>query len=252
MPIQPPAIAFFAADDADPGLVCRVTGLLGLSAGTPPAGGLFLRADRDGLALVADGQVLRGDFARLLPRTLPNNLNGELLVRAARRKDGPTHPTAVDATAGLGEDAFLLAAAGFTVTMFERDPIIAALLDDALRRGADNPALAPILARMTLRTEDSVAALPHLTPPPDVIVLDPMFPRRQKSGSIKKKFQLLQQLEQPCAEEEALLSAALACSPGRIVIKRPGKGPYLAGIRPSHSLQGGSVRYDCIVRAVKK
>lgn len=251
MPSQPQNIAFFAAADAEPVLVNWVSDHLGLRPADGPvpedAGGLFLRADREGLALVEAGRVLRGDFARLLPRTVPNNLNGELLVRAARRKDGPPDPTAVDATAGLGEDAFLLAAAGFTVTLYERDPIIAALLCDALRRGAGHPALAPIVARMTLRMEDSIAALPHLTPPPDVVVLDPMFPQRQKSGRIKKKFQLLQQLEQPCADEEALLRAALACAPGRIVIKRPGKGPYLAGIRPSHSLKGGSIRYDCIV-----
>ena len=47
------------------------------------------------------------------------------------------------------------------MTLYERDPIIAALLCDALRRGAGHPALAPIVARMTLRMEDSIAALPE-------------------------------------------------------------------------------------------
>lgn len=100
---------------------------------------------------------------------------------------------------------------------------------------------------MQLHSEDSIKALEEQTVHPDVVVLDPMFPKRQKSGLIKKKFQLLQQLEQPCAEEDALLQAAISCGPRRIVIKRPLKGPYLAGVKPSYSIKGKSVRYDCIV-----
>jgi DNA-3-methyladenine glycosylase I len=88
---------------------------------------------------------------------------------------------------------------------------------------------------------------------PDVVLLDPMFPVRQKSGLIKKKFQLLQKLEQPSADEEAeLLQAALAASPRRIVIKRPLKGPYLAGRQPDYSLCGTAIRYDCILVGQKQ
>ena len=153
----------------------------------------------------------------------------------------------MDATAGLGEDAFLLAGAGFSVSLYERDPVIALLLWDALRRGRACPDTAPVLERMELHMADSVAALPRLALPPDLVLLDPMFPQRQKSGLIKKKFQLLHLLEQPCQDEEALLEAALACSPRKIVIKRPAKGPCLAGRKPSYSLRGGSIRYDCLI-----
>lgn len=212
---------------------------------------LILQADAEGLALVEKGRVLRGDFTRLLPRLASNNLNRELLVRASRVKgvDGPL--TAVDATAGLGEDALLLAAAGFQVRLYERDPVIAALLSDALRRGAQQTRLAPVVERMKLECADSITALPRLDVQPDVVVLDPMFPQRQKSALIKKKFQLLQKLEQPCAEEKELLDAAISCGPRRIVIKRPLKGPYLAGVKPSYSLKGNTIRYDCIVKAEK-
>ena len=58
---------------------------------------------------------------------------------------------------------------------------------------------------MTLIRGDSISALPQLTVCPDVIYLDPMFPERKKSGLIKKKFQLLQQLESPCCNEDDLL-----------------------------------------------
>ena len=73
-----------------------------------------------------------------------------------------------------------------------------------------------------------------------------MFPERTKSGLVKKKFQLLHRLEAPADDEEALLAAAIAARPQRIVIKRPLKGPYLAGRKPSYTLSGKKIRYDCI------
>lgn len=102
-----------------------------------------LQRNEKGLALVKDGMELRADFLSLLPRTDHNKIHRELLVRAAKIK-GEQNPIAIDATAGFGEDSFLLAAAGFTVYLFERDPIIAALLQDALDRATQTPELAAI------------------------------------------------------------------------------------------------------------
>ena len=208
--------------------------------------GLELRRDDEGLALVGDGMVLRADFARLLPRLRADRLGRELLVRAARVR-GVEAPTAVDATAGLGEDSLLLAAAGFTVTMFEKDQVIAALLRDALERAANDSRLAGVAAHMTLVEGDSVSGLCDLGFSPDVVFLDPMFPERTKSAAVKKKFQLLHHLERPCDNEGELLDAALAARPRKVVIKRPPKGPWLAGVKPSHSIAGKAVRYDVIV-----
>lgn len=200
----------------------------------------------EGLTLVGEGMELRGDFTRMLPRLRPGRLNRELLVRAARIK-GVSSPTAVDATAGLGEDSLLLVAAGFTVTLFERDKTIAALLYDALRRAAEVPELADAVARMRLLEGDSVKGLRELDFTPDVVFLDPMFPERRKSAAVKKKLQLIQQLEMPCEDEVALVEAALAARPRKVVVKRPVKGPALAGMKPSYSLTGKAVRYDVIV-----
>ena len=199
------------------------------------------------MALVENGQALRGDFTQMIPRLMPNNLNGELLVKAAKIKgvEGPL--TAIDATAGMGEDALLLAAAGFSVQLYEYDPVIAALLRDTLRRASFVPELEPIVERMQLFEGDSLKALSQLQTPPDVVLLDPMFPARQKSGLIKKKFQLLQQLERPCSNEEDLLRAAIASGPRKVVIKRPLKGPFLADRKPDYSLKGKAIRYDCIM-----
>ena len=207
---------------------------------------LELRRDAEGLALVGDGMVLRADLERLLPRLRPDRLGRELLVRAARVR-GVEAPSAVDATAGLGEDSLLLAAAGFTVTMFEKDPVIAALLRDALERAARVPELAAPVGRMTLVEGDSVAGLHRLGFSPDVVFLDPMFPEWTKSAAVKKKFQLLHHLEHPCENEAELVEAALDARPRKVVIKRPPKGPLLAGIKPSYQVSGKAVRYDVLV-----
>lgn len=255
---------------------------------------LVLHRTEQGLVLEKEKMSLRCDFLEMLPRVKPDKLQTELLVKAAKikRKAAVTEstkqaknkdvqseetngeypsdaPIAIDATAGLGQDSFLLAAAGFTVYMFEQDPIIAALLEDALDRAQSDPALANIVERMHLFTEDSISALqrlgtslsrdeqmpqtsdsqPYLTVKPDVIYLDPMFPERTKSAAVKKKFQLLHHLEHPCENEEELLGAAMNIQPRKIVVKRMAKGPFLAGKKPSYSIKGKSIRYDCYVYA---
>ena len=218
----------------------------------PEPGLLYLKVSRDGLSLMRDGMELRPDFAEMLPRIKQGALQREMLVKAARVK-GVEAPRAVDATAGLGEDSLLLAAAGFTVTLCEADPVIAALLEDALARASAHEVLGPIVERMHLVAGDSRIALERAGAStgaqPDVVYLDPMFPGRTKSAAVKKKFQLIHGLERPTEplDEESLLQAALAAHPRKVVIKRPVKGPYLAGVKPSHAIAGKAVRYDCIV-----
>ncbi len=208
--------------------------------------GLELRRVDGRLTLSGDGMELAADFRELLPRIRHDRLGRELLVKAARIK-GEAAPTAFDATAGLGEDSLLLAAAGFEVTMCESDPVIAALLADALERAATDAELAAVAGRMRLVAGDSVAVLPELGRPVDVVYLDPMFPARTKSAAVKKKFQLLHRLESPCANEAELMDAALDARPRKVVVKRPIKAPVLADVRPSHSISGKAVRYDVIV-----
>ena len=221
-------------------------GVAVVPAGTALAtGGMRLLVGEKGLSLEGDGMSLAADLSRMVPRLRPGNLGRELVVRAARIRGAAGPLTAVDATAGMGEDSLLLAAAGFSVTLFERDPVICALLGDALVRAAANPALAEAVSRMELRGEDSVPALPALGFRPDVVLLDPMFPERRKSAAVKKKLQLIQRLERPCDDEGGLMDAARAADPRRIVVKRPAKGPWLAGEKPSYAIAGKAIRYDC-------
>ena len=248
-----------------------------------PVSGTMLVSTDKGLTLQKNGQTYLGDFTRMLPRLRQANLQEELLLRAARIRNADRPLRALDATAGMGEDALILAAGGFRVDLYENDPVVAALLRDALKRAAgeeipeeedrgekpeghmdedalkvrgsritNEMVLKSAVSRMTLHEEDSIEAMRHLEPVYDVIYLDPMFPAREKSALVKKKFQLIHELEKPCRDEEALLSAAMALRPLKLVIKRPLKGAYLAGRKPDYTLKGKAIRYDCFVFAREK
>ncbi len=208
---------------------------------------LVLEQTDKGLSLTKDGQSLIGDFKELERRIKPNNLNGELVVKAAKFKNMPVHPVLIDATAGLGADSFLLAAYGFNVHLYERNPVIAELLADTIKRAKEDPELSEIASRMTLHKEDSIEAMKQLAIKPDVILLDPMFPERTKSALVKKKFQLIHYLENPCTDETELLSAAFSASPQKIIVKRPIKAPFLAGRKPSYDVKDKIIRYDCYI-----
>lgn len=228
---------------------------------------LKLLQTEHGLTLTDGTLELTGDFTRLLPRLKANNLTGELVVRAARIRNASMPLTVLDATAGLGEDSFLLAAAGYEVTLYEYDTVIGQLLADALQRAALVPELAEAATRMHFVAGDSIAPMREIARQcnvggyqdaaaetslvrPDIILLDPMFPAREKSGLVKKKFQLLQQLELPCSNETELLEAALSVHPHKIIIKRPARGPWLAGRKPDYCIAGKGIRYDCICNSL--
>ena len=211
-----------------------------------PGDALTLFMDVKGVSLIGYGLSYRGDFAEsMLHRITEGRLQHEMLVHVAKTKE--KNPKAIDATAGMGEDSLLLAACGYEVTMFEQNPVIAALLKDALRRAKKHPVLKEITGRMQLVEGSSIELLPKQIDQPDLIYLDPMFPARQKSGLIGKKLQLIQKLEQPCVEETLLLETAIQAHPKKIIIKRPLKGENLAGRVPDYSVKGKAIRYDCIV-----
>ncbi len=228
-----------------PSLNCQVTLVRNLDE--IPKGERYLRCDERGLALVQDHMELLCNFRSMLSRVGRGHLQHEKLLRAVRMKEEVPEPFAVDATAGLGEDSFILAAAGFQVLLFEYNPVIAGLLRDGLERALKDPEIADIASRMELVEGDSVDLLAGLKRRPNLIYLDPMFPAKKKSGISTKKLQLFQKLEQPCENEEALMDAARAVHPDKIVVKRPIKGPPLAGKKPGYSIDCRNVRYDCYV-----
>ena len=109
---------------------------------------------------------------------------GQDIAKAVGLKHGFT-PNVLDATAGLGRDAFVLATLGCHVTMMERMPIVAALLEDGLERAKLSSEVNDITERMNLIHASSIENM-SLATRPDVIYLDPMYPHREKSAAVKK------------------------------------------------------------------
>ena len=160
-------------------------------------------------------------------------------------------PHILDATAGLGGDAFVLASLGCLVSMTERVPEVHALLADGLRVAAEwgsanDQSLVAILKRMTLFESDAAKHMQMLedTKKPDVVYLDPMFPQRKKSARVKKEMQVFHQLIGIDSDADLLLQSAQECAQKRVVVKRPRKAPFLAGKRPNYILEGKTNRYD--------
>ena len=177
-------------------------------------------------------------------RLAAERVRHERLVKALGRAQ--RHPAAVlDLTAGLGRDAALMAGAGFLVTMVERQPLLHALLADALARAAETP----LVRQLALLPAGEAEVLGLPAGPWHAVYLDPMFPARDKSAAVKRDLQWLQQL---CrypdgAEEVALLALARRQEADKIVVKRPRRAPPLANIEPHHCIEGKTVRFDVYV-----
>lgn len=197
------------------------------------------------LGPAAAGPV-RVDFVEgaLAHRRLHGGGSGQMIARAVGIQPG-IRPRVLDATAGLGRDAFVLAQLGCAVTLIERQPLVHALLADGMRRGMTDREVAPIMARMHLLDGDAIAIMQAWTAaPPQVIYLDPMFPHRDKSSLVKKEMRLFRPLVGDDDDAPALLQAALALATHRVVVKRPRKAPCVAGTQPGYTLTGKSSRYD--------
>lgn len=218
--------------------------------------GLALRRDGDELVLCGDerryGKPLKVDFVggKAGHRRRFGGGRGQLVAKACGLAKGVT-PWVVDATAGLGRDAFVLASLGANVLMIERVAAIAALLEDGLARAASDATTAEIASRMTLVYGDAASQLPMLVAhhafPPQVIHLDPMFPARDKSALVKKEMRLFRDLAGDDDDASRLLEAALDVASHRVVVKRPRKAPPIAGPAPGHIIEGKTSRYDLYV-----
>ncbi len=209
-----------------------------------------LQLGRAGLQLAELGPQapgpIRVDFVlgALAHRRLFGGGSGQLIARAVGLSPG-VRPTLLDATAGLGRDAFVLANLGCEVDLIERHPLIAALLDDGLQRLCVEPELAAIASRMRLRQGDAIQLMRGWAEAvPQVIYLDPMFPHRDKTSLVKKEMRLFRPLVGDDNDAPTLLAEALRLATHRIVVKRPRQAPAIAGEAPSYALLGKSSRFD--------
>lgn len=217
------------------------------------------------LELTRDGMQLRwrgpGNMSPLLPdfsrgtqawRRQAGGMRQEAIVRAFGIARGH-RPHILDATAGLGRDAMILAYAGCPVQLLERHPAIHALLRDSIERAAVCPDLGAwvservsVLERGSLLDAERLKTLQQ--DPPMAIYLDPMFPHRDKSAAVKKDMQMLQRLVGADEDADELLPAALALASHRVVVKRPAKAPVLRGQQPSSQVQSKKHRFDIYIK----
>jgi len=169
---------------------------------------------------------------------------GEAVAKAVGIK-GSYLPDVVDATAGLGRDAFVLAALGCHVRMLERNPVVAALLDDGLQRGYQDAEIGGWLReRLTLLHASSLTALAELSPKPQVVYLDPMYPHKQKSALVKKEMRVFQGLVGADDDADGLLEPARRLAIKRIVVKRPDYAPPMADVPAQAAVTTKSHRFD--------
>lgn len=147
----------------------------------------------------------------------------------------------IDATAGWGKDGAILASFGAQVLLLERNPVMAALLADALQRQTpeDKHQLHVSLVNATAHSY-----LNDLKPSdyPDVIYIDPMHPERTKSALVKKEMQALQQMIGADDDVLELIQCAVQRVKQRVVVKWPQKSKAL--LPANASIEGKTIRFD--------
>lgn len=155
-----------------------------------------------------------------------------------------------DATAGLGSDTWLLAAAGFKVTATERSSLVASVLRDGLERAARERALAAIAGRIELLDGDARDLLRSGRHPASAVYLDPMYPAKDSPALAAKAIRLVRASVGDDLDARDLFDAAANASPGRIVVKRPHHAPPVVD-QPDLVMKSKLVRYDIYLRQGK-
>lgn len=179
----------------------------------------------------------------------PHRGKNELIARAIGLSKGLS--TVWDMTAGLAEDSVLMAQVGARVCAFERQPLLAELLGQALKRAQDelkaqgeNRRLEWV-NRLSIQPGNSIDFLKgEILNRPQVIYLDPMFEDIKKKTALpRKEMQIFRELVGLDVDSADLFREAYRVALKRVVVKRAIKAPPLAeGV--THSFEGTSVRYD--------
>lgn len=152
----------------------------------------------------------------------------------------------LDATAGLGRDAFVLACLGCSVALCERVGFVRAMLEDGLYRASFHHEVSEIVAKMPLLESDITGIEGEQVF--DVVYLDPMYPHTDKSSAAaKKEMAFFRDLVGKDLDADSLLAHALRLAEYRVVVKRPKGAPFLNNAEPTYQLEGKSGRFDVYV-----
>ena len=169
---------------------------------------------------------------------------GEAVAKAVGIK-GNKLLTVIDATAGLGRDAFVLAAIGCQVRLVERHPVVHLLLQDGLNRAYQDEEIGEMLQQnLHLLKVRHIHELASETDCADVVYLDPMYPHKQKSALVKKEMRVFQHLVGADLDADELLTPALRLARKRVVVKRPDYAEFLAKKQPHFCRETKNHRFD--------
>jgi 16S rRNA (guanine1516-N2)-methyltransferase len=170
---------------------------------------------------------------------------GNALARACGFTRGAI-PTVIDATAGLGRDAFVLAGLGAQVTLIERSATVHAALARGIEIALADATAGAAAARMSLLHGDSRILLGQMSA--DVVLIDPMHPPRGNTALVKQEMRTLRALVGDDPDSFELMQAALKCARIRVVLKWPVRAAPMVGLRaPSFQIAGKTTRYDVFV-----
>jgi 16S rRNA (guanine1516-N2)-methyltransferase len=190
-----------------------------------------------------DQKGFRVDFSTIERRTGTGNLSRrQPLPKAIGRQT----TTVIDATAGFGRDAVMLALMGYHVVALEQSPVIAAMFRDGLYRASKDESLWSALGGRIECIEANSMLWLSTSQQVDVVYLDPMFPpKRKKSALPPGHIQIIQSIV-GCAEPDEskqLLRVALQAASKRVVVKRPNHAPQISNNAVAIH-RGKLVRYE--------
>jgi 16S rRNA (guanine1516-N2)-methyltransferase len=168
---------------------------------------------------------------------------GQAVVKAVCSRN-KTMPQVIDATAGMGRDAFVLASLGCHVLMFERNPVVRVLLADGLSRAYNDSGIGNMLKeRLILSPLKSITEMKE-DKCCDAVYLDPMFPVRRSSALVKKDMRIFHQIVGLDEDSDELLKHAFRLARSRVAVKRPKSAPFLGGFKTSNCVETKSHRFD--------
>ena len=214
----------------------------------------YLASEPKGLTLVCQDASakkpsrLRVDFTQgpLAYSRVHGGGKNQAIAKAVGLKHYPLPLRVMDATAGWGRDAFVLASLGCTLHLIEQSPIMGALLEDGLKRAAADPMIGSWVSVMKLsvaKAEDILNDMDNKDYP-EVIYLDPMFPDSEGSALHTLRMRVLREIVRDMEPSDKLLALARSKARKRVVVKRPKQAEPLDDQDPDFAIHSVSHRYD--------
>jgi len=174
-----------------------------------------------------------------------NNRSSPLIRSITLSKKPANETTILDATGGLGTDAFVIAAQGFRVTVLESNPIVFQLLKDGIRRGLKDAEISHIVQRMEIKQVDAYKYFQDITEAEksDIIYLDPMYPTKKRvKSNTKKEMSILRSLIGTSHDTYSMVESAKQAANHRVVLKRPFYSPVDS--KCDRTYKSASTHYD--------